>query len=633
MSYTDALTGGPIQTNDQSYTALSLTSDVTLYWPIEGISGEAYVADLIDVTPTTTGLSITMPDARSGSLGAISLFNNRSGSYTFSVKDNSGATLLTAAPGTVWMLYMRTNSTAAGTWDTFQFGAQTASLNVASIAGNGLQAVSTALQQYLPITSVSSNFSITYADRANMYLWTGGGGTATLPSAADAAQGWFIYVRNFGSGSLALTPSAGNIDGAASKSLSSTTQAGCIVFCDGSNFYTITSNGSTSAASFDYTTVNIAGTGTYTLTGAELNRISYQLTGVLTGNRDVVVPNTVQQYWVNNQTTGAFTVTVKTAAGTGQTITQGGQAIVYCDGTNVVAGQSGITLPVAVASGGTGATTAPNALTNLGGSTVGKAIFQAVNAAAARSSLGSTSIGDAIFIAISPNGAITALSGSQVSINGNNQWEWLAATAGATLVVNAGAAQPAAYFRGSVGDNGRIAIDALGVREWWLYAANADGSFHIADFTGSLDAFKIATTGQASAYEPSFGVAALANVATRSIGSFTGTLTGMSAATTGTVEYRRTGSKVTLFVTADISGTSNATAMTLTGLPAACQPTSAQSGFCTATYDNGTGPNAAMYIVSGAVVNLYLGTSGYGTWTNSGTKGLMAGWSITYEVA
>jgi hypothetical protein len=120
-----------------------------------------------------------------------------------------------------------------------------------------------------------------------------------------------------------------------------------------------------------------------------LNRIVYKFTGALTGNRIVVVPSTVQQYWIDNATTGAYTLTVKTSAGTGVAITQGSRGIYYCDGSDVVtADTTTLSFPISVAQGGTGATTAGAALINLGGTAVGTAIFTAANPAAAWSALG-----------------------------------------------------------------------------------------------------------------------------------------------------------------------------------------------------------------------------------------------------
>jgi hypothetical protein len=48
-----------------------------------------------------------------------------------------------------------------------------------------------------------------------------------------------------------------------------------------------------------------------------------------------------RSYYITNSTTGAFTLTVKTAAGTGVVVTQGTRTVLYCDGTNVVSAISG----------------------------------------------------------------------------------------------------------------------------------------------------------------------------------------------------------------------------------------------------------------------------------------------------
>ncbi len=86
---------------------------------------------------------------------------------------------------------------------------------------------------------------------------------------------------------------------------------------------------------------SIAGTGSVTLTAVEAGNGIIELTGALTGNRDVIVPSSPTRPWIiRNATTGAFSVTVKTAAGTGVMVAQGTNAEVFCDGTNVRAGES-----------------------------------------------------------------------------------------------------------------------------------------------------------------------------------------------------------------------------------------------------------------------------------------------------
>jgi hypothetical protein len=98
----------------------------------------------------------------------------------------------------------------------------------------------------------------------------------------------------------------------------------------------------------------------------------------------------VQQYWVDNATTGSYTLDVEpSGGGAGVTVSQNERAILYCDGTDVLnAATQGISLPVAVAQGGTGATTSGAALINLGGTSTGIAIFTAVDQAAAYAALG-----------------------------------------------------------------------------------------------------------------------------------------------------------------------------------------------------------------------------------------------------
>ena len=61
------------------------------------------------------------------------------------------------------------------------------------------------------------------------------------------------------------------------------------------------------------------------------------LTGTLTGNVNVTVPDSIEKtYLVNNQVTqGAFTLTFKTTSGTGIKLAQGNRYTLYADGTNV----------------------------------------------------------------------------------------------------------------------------------------------------------------------------------------------------------------------------------------------------------------------------------------------------------
>ena len=59
------------------------------------------------------------------------------------------------------------------------------------------------------------------------------------------------------------------------------------------------------------------------------------ISGALTGARSLILPAVVGQWIVQNNTTGAFALTVKTASGTGVTATQGQSTYLYGNGTNI----------------------------------------------------------------------------------------------------------------------------------------------------------------------------------------------------------------------------------------------------------------------------------------------------------
>jgi len=391
--YQDVFGGATIYPSEISYSAISLTADITLSWPEETSASENLATKIIDVTPSTSGLSILLPPANRTGVGNTILFNNR-GAETFTVKNNVGTQVVTVAPGTLWQVYLSANSNAAGTWRSLQYGAATSTANASALAGTGIVAVGTLLSQSVPVTSFNSNYTAGVTDRAKMFNWTSAGGTFTLPDPTVVGDNWFVYLRNSGTGAIvADPPGLITIDGALSLSFQPGESA--IIVSDGANFHTI-GFGQSATFAFDYTVINIPGTGTYTLTGSELNRVAYRFTGILTGNRTVVVPATVQQYWVDNQTTGAYTLTIDPSGpGTSFNVGQGERVILYCDGTDVLnATTQGISVPLTIAEGGTGATTAGAALINLGGTATGIALFTAVDQPAAWAALGVAQAGN-----------------------------------------------------------------------------------------------------------------------------------------------------------------------------------------------------------------------------------------------
>lgn len=118
------------------------------------------------------------------------------------------------------------------------------------------------------------------------------------------------------------------------------------------------------------------------------------------------------------------------------------------------------------------------------------------------------------------------------------------------------------------------------------------------------------------------------SVATQESGTFTATLTGMAGATTGTVKWRRTGTKITLSIPSQIAGTSNATTMSMTGVPAGLlSAVDTATVFCFVR-DNGATVAGRADIGTSSIV---FSVGAAGVFTNSGSKGLPAGCQIIYD--
>lgn len=72
-----------------------------------------------------------------------------------------------------------------------------------------------------------------------------------------------------------------------------------------------------------------------TLTALQAVRPIIVITGTLTANINLVFPTYQRQWLVVNSATGAFSVTCKTASGSGVAVATGTTALVYGDGTNI----------------------------------------------------------------------------------------------------------------------------------------------------------------------------------------------------------------------------------------------------------------------------------------------------------
>ena len=349
-SFNSPFTGNVIQPTDVSYRRIILTADLQLTWPINGTTADDAAARIMEVSNTSTADELWMPPANQTSVGNDALIRNV-GSVSVTVKDYTGAnTIVTVAAGQAQYIYVTTNATTAGTWGIIAYGIGSSGADAATLAGYGLLAIGQTLNQSQPVTTFASSYTAVAADRSSTYVWTGGAGTLTLTSASTLGDNWFMFLRNGGTGSLTVAGSGGNtIDGSATLVFQPSDSA--IIVCSGTTFYTVGLGKNTQFA-FTQLTKAVT-TGTYTLTATEASNVIQKFTGTLTNNVTIIVPQTVQVYYVQNATSaGSYTLTLSTGVGGASTaqIAAGNQATLICDSVNllnantVLAGSSAISL-------------------------------------------------------------------------------------------------------------------------------------------------------------------------------------------------------------------------------------------------------------------------------------------------
>jgi hypothetical protein len=325
--------GSTIQPAQVAYAEIALAANTTLVWPQQSVTTTDSVARTMRVTPAGGGLSLTMPDARKVSKGFDFLVGNAGGA-AFTLKDASGGTIASIPPGEVKYLCLTDNTTQGGSWYVIAFGVAASLLDASSLAGPGLVALSSKLARAEPVTLFSVGNTIALSDRAKVYVWTGGAGTQQLPSAAIVGSDFSYELRNAGTGVLTLAATGGEtIDSSPSLALQPTESLR--VHSSGvASWYTVGRGRSTQ---FNYSLLVKAITGgSVVLTNTEASNTVQRYTGALASNATITVPPVVQVYYLSNQTTGAYSFTVGTGLGTTATIPQGQNAILFCDGVNVI---------------------------------------------------------------------------------------------------------------------------------------------------------------------------------------------------------------------------------------------------------------------------------------------------------
>jgi hypothetical protein len=337
-TYVNPFTGQTISPSQVAYESLTISTNTTLQWPVNG-NTNSVASNIIEVTATVASLNLIMPSAQQVSVGQALLISNV-GSIPFFVVNNANGAITTVPAGVIKYIYVTSNTTDAGTWSAVTFGAGTSAADAAALAGDGLLAIGSTLNQSYPATNYFSNATLSVGDRAQFAVYNGGAGTITLPSASSVGNNWFCMIRNNGTGILNIAPiGTDTIDGDTSKQLQITESF--VIVSTGSGWNTF-GYGQSIQFAFTQLSLNVTG-GTTTLTASQASNTIQEYSGTLTSNQIIILPSTVQLYTVTNNTTGSFTLTLKTTAVGAATVTiaQGTSLVIICDGTNVYNAASG----------------------------------------------------------------------------------------------------------------------------------------------------------------------------------------------------------------------------------------------------------------------------------------------------
>lgn len=332
-TYVNPFTGQTISPTATGYELLLIDADTPLQWPVNGNNNNV-VANTIQVIASVAGLNVLMPSAQQVGTGQSVLIQNI-GTESFTVTDISGNTIITIASGVAEYIFLVDNTTDDGIWSSVTFGAGTSSANASALAGYGLTAINTTLNQAYQTTSIYSDFTLDTSYRAQFLVWESGVGTVTLPSSATVGNNWFVMIRNGGTGVLTVTPSGTNtIDDTSFVQLQPTESF--VVVADGISGYNSFARGRSATLTYTQLAKTVTG-GTVTLTPVEYANVVQEYIGTLTSDCYVVLPSTVQIYYLNNLTSGSYNLIFKTAAVGAATVNvpQGQTITVICDGTNV----------------------------------------------------------------------------------------------------------------------------------------------------------------------------------------------------------------------------------------------------------------------------------------------------------
>lgn len=333
MNYTDVFGAQTVPPSEESYIFHNLSgADNQLYWP-EQYSGAGYL--LADITELvgTGAVAVRLPAADAVSVGESFLLRNRC-LNDIQVNDASGTPAALLPAGQTLFFYVVDNTTSAGQWQIFTFGAGTSAADAVALAGDGLSVATGRLQVSSEYRAINSDYPIVPEDRGQILDVVTGTVTVTTPDATTAGDGFYCFIRNSSAGNLTLE---GRDTQTVNGALSITFAPGdsVILMSTGTNWVTV-GYGRSVSGQFSEVIVNAAA-GDVTLGSDDVSGRMIRVTGVASSDITVTLPSTDNIYFVSvDPSVGEFNVIFTTGSGLVSSLTANQRTVLSSDGTNVV---------------------------------------------------------------------------------------------------------------------------------------------------------------------------------------------------------------------------------------------------------------------------------------------------------
>jgi hypothetical protein len=338
--YVSPFTGTVVTPTDVSYSALPFSSDQVLYWPTTVNGTEPVASRIIDCVAASSGLSIALPSADQGTLGADILFRNLGG-FEFTITDNDGEASVSVPVGQSRYYYLIDNTSNAGEWNNVAFGVGTSFADAATLAGYGLTTVSGKLATTQNIANITSTPTLNDQSRAATFVWNAGAGNIDLPNFAALSTGWYIGLRNNGTGQLVVAPSSPSLINNQISVIFNPGDSGFIFFDQSTNdYYTVglTAPNSVTFTSATYNVDAVVGDILDLSNFAPIIQTYIAQSGTRTTTLAVTLPAITQIYiLVNNTGETGYDITFQNSGSVQPPLilTAGSVATVLSDGTNL----------------------------------------------------------------------------------------------------------------------------------------------------------------------------------------------------------------------------------------------------------------------------------------------------------